>query len=199
MPPLSPPPLIPAPDTGITADLTHYLHILRIPADVRVVSLDFSDMGAYGTDWTIRRQKRDAGGRTPGRSQPSLASLFVDPRSTEPLPSVKEEGKSTGLGLGLGSESGVGLGLGLGQPTAAEAPRPAAASHQDDQGHVRIRRAIVEHSSDAALVLINLPPPPKTSWADPLSYFQLVEYLTTGLSRVVYVYGSGAEVLSHFI
>lgn len=151
-------------------ELTHYLQALRIKADVHVVGLDLQDLAEYGEDWTIRRKHAHP------PDQRRLAGAF---------------------GGGGGGDGGGG------QPHPAGPGRSSfstfgqlggGASHIDEGS--KIKRAIVMHSRDSALVLINLPPPPKSAWVNPMPYFRLVEALTDELQRVIFVYGSGAEVLS---
>lgn len=79
-------------------------------------------------------------------------------------------------------------------PSSSASGRLGGTSHIDEGS--KIQKAIVMHSRESALVLINLPPPPKSAWVDPMPYFRLVEALTGELQRVILVYGSGAEVLT---
>lgn len=155
-------------------ELTHYLLQLRIKAEVHVVGLDLQDIGGWAEDWTIRRKH----GQPP--DQRSLAGAFGGGGGGQPQPAVPERPQP--------------------QPTVPQSVSSASgqlgggASHIDEGS--KIKKAIVSHSRDSALVLINLPPPPKSAWVDPMPYFRLVEALTGELQRVILVYGSGAEVLS---
>ncbi len=151
-------------------ELGAYLQALRIKAEVHVLSLEVADMGAYGEDWTVRRARRGE----QNKGDRKLGDLFADPA----LDKTNGNNGSTRL------------------PSPVAQPMPASTAF--DEGS-KIRQAIVENSRESALVLLNLPPPPKSSWLEPESYFRLVEHLTEGLQRVVLVYGSGSECLSTHI
>lgn len=178
-------------------ELAAYLQALRIKAEVHVISLEVEEMGAYGADWTVRRERRGegaaagGGGRGEGGSGRKLRDMFLDPAM---------EGKKGTNGNSCSSSSNSSSTAPPPPPLPplphrAPAPAQGIARTTFDEGS-KIRQAILENSRDSALVLLNLPPPPKSSWLEPQSYFRLVEHLTGELSRVVLVYGSGAEVLS---
>jgi hypothetical protein len=172
-------------------ELAAYLQALRIKAEVKVISLEVEEMGAYGADWTVRRERRGegtaagGGGGGEGGSGRKLRDMFLDPAM---------DGKKDTNGSSSSSSSTLPPPL-PSLPHRAPAPAQGIARATFDEGS-KIQQAILENSRDSALVLLNLPPPPKSSWLEPLSYFRLVEHLTGELSRVVLVYGSGAEVLS---
>jgi len=173
-------------------ELATYLQALRIKAEVHVISLEVEEMGAYGTDWTVRRERRGegaaagGGGGGEGGSGRKLRDMFLDPAM---------EAKKDSNGSSSSSSSSTLPPPLPPLPRRAPVPAQGIARTTFDEGS-KIRQAILENSRDSALVLLNLPPPPKCSWLEPQSYFRLVEHLTGELSRVVLVYGSGAEVLS---
>eukprot|EP00770_Monocercomonoides_exilis_P000534 MONOS_531.1-p1 / transcript=MONOS_531.1 / gene=MONOS_531 / organism=Monocercomonoides_exilis_PA203 / gene_product=Cation-Chloride Cotransporter (CCC) Family Protein / transcript_product=Cation-Chloride Cotransporter (CCC) Family Protein / location=Mono_scaffold00008:194801-199576(-) / protein_length=1277 / sequence_SO=supercontig / SO=protein_coding / is_pseudo=false len=61
---------------------------------------------------------------------------------------------------------------------------------------VRLNQLILESSSNAALVLVNLPHFEKLSISE-LDYLEYVNAMTEGLSRTVLIRGSGEEVVTH--
>jgi hypothetical protein len=167
-------------------ELTHYLQALRIRAEVHVVGLDLQDMGEYGEDWTVRRRRNEK----VDQQRSALAGVFGEAQPA----GTAEASYATG---GATQQQPPPPPL---QPAPAPAPGPAAlggAAHIDEGS--KIQRAIVENSRDSALVLVNLPPPPKSAWVDPVPYFKLVEHLTGELPRVILVYGSGVECLTTYI
>lgn len=171
---------------------------VRIRAEVHVVSFAKADLEAFSTDWTVRRK------RTEGVTHRSLSDLFIDPTATPAAdaPTIIANGPpdlpamepahpnalfaSAAVPAVVKAAGGVNGTL----PTSPDA---------EFQRQIKIRHAILEHSRNAAMILINLPPPPKAAWSQPLNYFKLVESLTADLPRVVFVYGSGTEVLSQYI
>lgn len=219
-------------------------------------------MGAYGTDWTVRRKRTETftdarGGEGAGgdggvrRRRSSLHTMFepqsaadedtkppsADTHHREPslsvsfnipshhpppatqakhpagvasvtAPSHLTRGPTSSIEsiinqspgeAGTPSSTRSRGGVEEGPSAAAVAAAAATEKLNRERRHEKIRRAILEHSINSSLVLINLPPPPKGAWKDPESYFHLVEELTGELSRVVLVYGSGAEVLTQYI
>jgi len=139
----------------VKKDLSKYLQALRIPAEVHVVSLGAQHMGDYATDWTIRRRKSIEDSEDLKR--PRLQSIF---ESTETPASF-----TTTL-----------------PKFSPPPPLPSEINRQSSKGldsHLRIHRVIMEHSMQSCLVLLNLPPPPKSTVHDPVSYFHLVSCLST--------------------
>lgn len=156
------------------------MQAVRIKAEVHVVHFQMGDLEDFTTDWTVRRRRTEV----VTQKQQNLADMFEAPRQEPEAPAAPHTN-------GNGSQRGPIRPLHItAQPATGEA---------EYQRQVKIRQAIVEHSAEAAVVLVNLPPPPKTAWNHPLMYFKLVDCLTADLPRVVFVYGSGTEVLSQYI
>lgn len=156
-----------------------------------MVSLHAADMGDYLGDWTVRRERASV--RT---APPTASSLFGSGEG-------KDDEQVPGNDPASRGSTTTGVWGPAGAPGGEEGRRRRLRLRHMVSGglesHLRIRHAIVSRSRDAALVLLNLPPPPRSCWADPCSYFKLCDYLTNGLHRVLFVYGSGTEVLSPFI
>nr|XP_057910684.1 solute carrier family 12 member 5 isoform X4 [Doryrhamphus excisus] len=60
---------------------------------------------------------------------------------------------------------------------------------------LRLNEAIIKKSSEAKLVLLNMPGPPKNRTGDE-NYMEFLEVLTEGLNRVLLVRGGGREVIT---
>uniref|UniRef100_A0A8C6UQ50 Solute carrier family 12 member 5a n=1 Tax=Neogobius melanostomus TaxID=47308 RepID=A0A8C6UQ50_9GOBI len=85
-----------------------------------------------------------------------------------------------------------------------EAAKPPGAflSHHQNQFNVRrmhtalrLNEVVVKKSSEAKLVLLNMPGPPKNRTGDE-NYMEFLEVLTEGLNRVLLVRGGGREVIT---
>ena len=79
-------------------------------------------------------------------------------------------------------------------PTNLIVPQPDASWVTDASGPAALNRIIREKSSDAQLVIVNLPDPDSLVMANPAAYARYVEHIVRGLPRVVYVHGTGREV-----
>uniref|UniRef100_A0A3Q1EM63 SLC12A transporter C-terminal domain-containing protein n=1 Tax=Acanthochromis polyacanthus TaxID=80966 RepID=A0A3Q1EM63_9TELE len=60
---------------------------------------------------------------------------------------------------------------------------------------LRLNEVIIKKSSEAKLVLLNMPGPPKNRTGDE-NYMEFLEVLTEGLNRVLLVRGGGREVIT---
>ena len=60
---------------------------------------------------------------------------------------------------------------------------------------VRLNEQILEHSTDAQLIVLNLPKPPH-SRIGLGNYMEYMEVLTEGMPRVMLVRGTGQEVVT---
>ena len=63
----------------------------------------------------------------------------------------------------------------------------------------QIHEVIVKHSPNTSLVVVNLPDPPELSGAtmdELLEYMNYMEGVAENLPRVMYVHGSGQEIIN---
>lgn len=61
---------------------------------------------------------------------------------------------------------------------------------------IRLNHVIIENSPSSQLVLLNLPRPPKNRGAFQHNYMVYLDVLTENLQRVLFIGGSGKEVIS---
>ena len=88
------------------------------------------------------------------------------------------------------------------QVKSAKKTKPQGVTYQWDQIH----ELIVTHSPNTSLVIVNLPDPPELSehqelspaeqMAELLSYMNYMEGVAENLPRVLYVHGSGQEIIN---
>merc|ERR1712146_504495 len=169
----------------IKKELKAYLFRLRIEAEIHVINVN-QNLDQFKSDWTIRKRNR------------SYREVHDDDGLSKMENNYSREGSYAGFGSEYeGVEGDIEL---LNFSKAMLQTKERSDSERDKFSYSttennNLRACIMKHSKSADLVLLNLPPPPKISWREPSSYLKLVDFLTFGLPRVIFVYGSGVEAL----
>uniref|UniRef100_A0A8C6UIG0 Solute carrier family 12 member 5a n=1 Tax=Neogobius melanostomus TaxID=47308 RepID=A0A8C6UIG0_9GOBI len=199
-------------------DLTTFLYHLRIDAMVEVVEMQDSDISAYTYEKTLVMEQRSQMLKKINLTKTEREREVIDfspcvlpctgtahPRqhhSWQPCyprhPTHPEEVQSPGTQVQMTwTEKCDG--------EAAKPPgacTPEVLSHHQNQFNVRrmhtalrLNEVVVKKSSEAKLVLLNMPGPPKNRTGDE-NYMEFLEVLTEGLNRVLLVRGGGREVIT---
>ncbi|ESN90227.1 hypothetical protein HELRODRAFT_90889, partial [Helobdella robusta] len=182
----------------IQKDMEKFLYNLRIPAQVKVVEMPTNDISAYTYERTLMAEQRNAllekmnikrkddspehhpsldqqpplNGQQAQSDQQQHHNFADDNKSVDSLAGESNNKNMTSLD---GGNQNV-----LRMQTA-----------------IRLNQVIKEHSSEAKLVIVNLPGPPKDSSGEK-SYMDFLEVLIEGLDRVLMVRGGGKEVITIF-
>ncbi|XP_063683776.1 solute carrier family 12 member 6-like isoform X3 [Bolinopsis microptera] len=192
-------------------DLKNILYELRIDATVQVIEMSNKDISAYTYERTVnmaernkmmeymgltkRQKKRTLSFVVESAHTPGTSGIELDPALMEAEEVLNEMETATQQ-----HEAG-----------------PAIVEPEEEQDKLTVRRSqlktdqllamdtsvklnglVREHSSEAVLVLMNMPPP-VTPFVDSMTDQNYVEYLdvlTEGLNRVLLVRGSGTEVVT---
>ncbi|XP_073999201.1 solute carrier family 12 member kcc isoform X3 [Rhodnius prolixus] len=204
-------------------DLKTFLYHLRIEAEVEVVEMTDNDISAYTYERTLMMEQRNqmlkelrlnkkesmgmvqaivdqhhdmktatkvrfqepSNGKTPGNNKENLQNEGND-ETTKKCDTTQACNKSSPQNV---------------PPTVPITEKP---SITPDKGNVRrmhtavkLNEVIVHKSSEAQLVILNLPGPPRdTTFEREANYMEFLEVLTEGLERVLMVRGGGREVIT---
>ncbi|KAL5261668.1 hypothetical protein ACHWQZ_G007386 [Mnemiopsis leidyi] len=182
-------------------DLKRILYELRIEATVQVIEMSNKDISAYTYERTVNMAERNKMMEYMGltkRQKKRTLSFVVESAHTPGTSAVDtalEEVEEA-----LNDKEG-------GEEAEAEEEQEKLTVRRSqlktDQllamdTSVKLNGLVREHSSDAALVMMNMPPP-VTPYVDSITDQNYVEYLdvlTEGLNRVLLVRGSGTEVVT---
>uniref|UniRef100_A0A3Q3JDN8 Solute carrier family 12 member 5a n=1 Tax=Monopterus albus TaxID=43700 RepID=A0A3Q3JDN8_MONAL len=191
-------------------DLTTFLYHLRIEAMVEVVEMHDSDISAYTYEKTlvmeqrsqmlkqIKMSKNERGrevqlihDNTTPASPVTPATLLTPEAAQSPGEQVqmtwteKCDGEPDKL-PGPATPEGIKDIFNM-KPNQSNVRRMHTA--------LRLNEVIIKKSSEAKLVLLNMPGPPKNRSGDE-NYMEFLEVLTDGLNRVLLVRGGGREVIT---
>ncbi|CAF0969423.1 unnamed protein product [Adineta ricciae] len=172
-------------------DLEQYMYQLRIEAEVNVVEMEDQEISAYAYERTLKlaeRVKLLKGLKLPDKELQLQPQIFMESivNSQQRLTAPEESNDQYQYTF---------------TPNQLENLKNSitASSMRKMHSAVRLNQQIRERSSDAKLVLINLPSPPaKHSSLAAYSYMEYVDALTEGLDRLILMRGSGREVITIF-
>ncbi|CAH1779571.1 unnamed protein product [Owenia fusiformis] len=205
-------------------DLATFLYHLRIQAEVEVVEMTDSDISAYTYERTMVMEQRISMLKEMRLTKKDIAAepqRIVDQAHTKSdvkivLDPVPEEVQNPDPEKPLTTEEKISeANLYTFSPSSSGARQPSPSPVLGKSGSggnllevkpdkknvrrmhtaVRLNEVIVQKSHEAALVLINLPGPPKNV-AGNENYMEFLEVLTEGLDRVLMVRGGGREVIT---
>ncbi|BFZ13287.1 hypothetical protein BsWGS_16326 [Bradybaena similaris] len=170
----------------IKEDLQTYLYQLRIEGVVEVVELAGDDMSAYVYERTMKMEERTRMIRLMQKRVSHAVSRKILDREVQ---NVFENARSI-------PDLRVYKSIDGSSPIDQEATIEPT---QDDIRHmntaVRLNVQMKERSSDACLVIVNLPCVPESSRGR-ANYMSFLEVLTEGLNRLLLVRGTGREVIT---
>ncbi|XP_070568852.1 solute carrier family 12 member 4-like isoform X2 [Ptychodera flava] len=184
-------------------DLSSFFYHLRIDAKVVVVEMPDSDISAYTYERTIQMHERSEVLRqmkltkSQISNEPQVIFESCHPNDT------KSSGQQVTFVTGADEDESIET---LNQYTFSSLDGPirsrASKNVQVDPNSIRkmhtavkLNQVITEKSSEAQLVIMNLPGPPKAK-SGLHNYIQYLEMLTEGLEKVLLVRGTGKEVIT---
>ena len=154
--------------------LAQYLHDVRIEAEIHVVDISKADVAGFRNDWTLRETRYCEA--LVDDEKKDARSILMERSAPKP----QEERKRIDDVFGTADQR---------KPEVCK-ERFLAAQH--------LKSSIFQNSSQAQLVVLNLPVPSRHNWEYPTSYLDVIDDLTQDLKRVLLVHGCGAEALSKF-
>ncbi|CAF2599438.1 unnamed protein product [Rotaria sp. Silwood2] len=171
-------------------DLEQYMYQLRIEAEVDVVEMENQEISAYAYERTLKLAERVK----------LLKDLKLPDKELQLQPQILMESLLNSQRQQSIDESDDQYHYTF-TPNQLENLKKSVSESSMRKMHsaVRLNQKIRDRSSDAKLVLINLPSPPskQTSLAA-YSYMEYVDVLTEGLDRLLLMRGSGREVITIF-
>uniref|UniRef100_A0A8C6PA15 Solute carrier family 12 member 5a n=1 Tax=Nothobranchius furzeri TaxID=105023 RepID=A0A8C6PA15_NOTFU len=172
-------------------DLTTFLYHLRIDAMVEVVEMHDSDISAYTYEKTLVMEQRSQ-----MLKQINLTKNEREREVSTPL-TPGEEAQSPGEQIQRTWTEKY-----LNHLVLLSKMSTAVLSSLRNQSNVRrmhtalrLNEVILKKSSEAKLVLLNMPGAPRNRTGDE-NYMEFLEVLTEGLNRVLLVRGGGREVIT---
>uniref|UniRef100_A0A669CVC7 Solute carrier family 12 member 5 n=1 Tax=Oreochromis niloticus TaxID=8128 RepID=A0A669CVC7_ORENI len=192
-------------------DLTTFLYHLRIDAVVEVVEMHDSDISAYTYEKTLVMEQRSQMLKQINltKNEREREVQLIHDNTTPASPATP----ATPLTPGEGAQSpGEQVQMTWTEKCDGEPAKPPGAATPEgikdifnmkpNQFNVRrmhtalrLNEVIVKKSSEAKLVLLNMPGPPRNRTGDE-NYMEFLEVLTEGLNRVLLVRGGGREVIT---
>ena len=165
----------------VQRNLMEYMNQLRIQAEVVVIEMSSTDISELVSQRTLdmvtgRQLLEKANLQKPGMTMllrqsstsPGLSDIFKNLPDYDPDTIVGYKSETTAT-----------------KPEEIDAERMEHA--------IRLREKVMEHSSKAALVVMNLP---RAKGVLPTDFMEYVEVLTEGLDNVLLIRGSGQEVVT---
>eukprot|EP00731_Ephydatia_muelleri_P026278 Em0018g378a len=189
----------------IKKDLENFMYQLRLEAVVSVVELTDSDISAYTYERTLVMEQRNyflqrlnlnrkERSREMGLiRRPSVIPAHEEVMDTED-PSVQAIRMSE---LQTGETVTTPAEFPNHQELDTTLTKPMEGNVRRMNTSVKLNKMIKKTSTDAALVIVNLPSPPKNK-NDEKNYMEFLDVLTEGLPRVLLVRGGGREVITIF-
>uniref|UniRef100_A0A8C5AJQ6 Solute carrier family 12 member 5b n=1 Tax=Gadus morhua TaxID=8049 RepID=A0A8C5AJQ6_GADMO len=182
-------------------DLTTFLYHLRIDAMVEVVEMHDSDISAYTYEKTLVMEQRSQ-----ILKQINLSKNEREREVEQVLSLILNQNENGFSSLQMcvqmtWSEKSDGEPA---KPPGAATPegikdifnmKPNQSNVRRMHTALRLNEVILKKSSEAKLVLLNMPGPPKNRSGDE-NYMEFLEVLTEGLNRVLLVRGGGREVIT---
>jgi hypothetical protein len=189
-------------------DLEMFVYHLRISAEVQVVEMLDRDISAYTYERTLAMEQRSAMlnlmKKRPLSTRSDSFKIVVD---IGPATTSGDAKKSDNKPCGNGSNGRQGhfeKNLYTFTASAARKLKPDVAAVKVDDRNVRrmhtavrLNEVIRERSSEAKLIILNLPGPPKNETGEE-NYMEFLDVLTESLDRVLMVRGGGREVITIF-
>uniref|UniRef100_A0A671TGV9 Solute carrier family 12 member 5-like n=1 Tax=Sparus aurata TaxID=8175 RepID=A0A671TGV9_SPAAU len=192
-------------------DLTTFLYHLRIDAMVEVVEMHDSDISAYTYEKTLVMEQRSQMLKKINltKTEREREVQLIHDNTTPTSPATP----ATPLTPGEGAQSpGEQVQMTWTEKCDGEPAKPPGAATPEgikdifnmkpNQSNVRrmhtalrLNEVIIKKSSEAKLVLLNMPGPPRNRTGDE-NYMEFLEVLTDGLNRVLLVRGGGREVIT---
>uniref|UniRef100_A0AAQ5Y7W4 Solute carrier family 12 member 5a n=1 Tax=Amphiprion ocellaris TaxID=80972 RepID=A0AAQ5Y7W4_AMPOC len=192
-------------------DLTTFLYHLRIDAMVEVVEMHDSDISAYTYEKTLVMEQRSQMLKQINltKNEREREVQLIHDNTTPASPATP----ATPLTPGEAAQSpGEQVQMTWTEKCDGEPAKPPGAATPEgikdifnmkpNQFNVRrmhtalrLNEVIIKKSSEAKLVLLNMPGPPKNRTGDE-NYMEFLEVLTEGLNRVLLVRGGGREVIT---
>uniref|UniRef100_A0A7N5ZVS1 Solute carrier family 12 member 5a n=1 Tax=Anabas testudineus TaxID=64144 RepID=A0A7N5ZVS1_ANATE len=192
-------------------DLTTFLYHLRIDAMVEVVEMHDSDISAYTYEKTLVMEQRSQMLKQINltKNEREREVQLIHDNTTPASPATP----ATPLTPAEGAQSpGEQVQMTWTEKCDGEPAKPPGAATPEgikdifnmkpNQSNVRrmhtalrLNEVIMKKSSEAKLVLLNMPGPPKNRTGDE-NYMEFLEVLTEGLNRVLLVRGGGREVIT---
>uniref|UniRef100_A0A674MTB0 Solute carrier family 12 member 5a n=1 Tax=Takifugu rubripes TaxID=31033 RepID=A0A674MTB0_TAKRU len=192
-------------------DLTMFLYHLRIDAMVEVVEMHDGDISAYTYEKTLVMEQRSQMLKQINltKTEREREVQLIRDNTTPASPATP----ATPLTPGEGAQSpGEQVQMTWTEKCDGEPAKPPGAATPEgikdifnmkpNQSNVRrmhtalrLNEVILKKSSEAKLVLLNMPGPPKNRTGDE-NYMEFLEVLSEGLNRVLLVRGGGREVIT---
>jgi solute carrier family 12 (potassium/chloride transporter), member 4/6 len=165
--------------------LAEYLHDVRIEAEVHVVDISKSDVAGFRNDWTLRAQRYRGvqAAEEINHPKPCARSILLKRASVAVLADEHKTIAQVFDGQQVDPEPSPKV-------NKRRRERSLAAQH--------LKSSIYANSSEADLVVLNLPVPSQYNFEDPASYLEMIDDMTLGLRRILLVHGSGTEAVSKF-
>uniref|UniRef100_A0A673Y2L8 Solute carrier family 12 member 5-like n=1 Tax=Salmo trutta TaxID=8032 RepID=A0A673Y2L8_SALTR len=177
-------------------DLTTFLYHLRIDAEVEVVEMHDSDISAYTYEKTLVMEQRSQILKQINLTKTERereVQLIHD--STTPTSPVNPATLTQATEGGAQTPGSAQVQMTWTEKADGELAKPNQSNVRRMHTALRLNGVIVKKSSEAKLVLLNMPGPPKNRAGDE-NYMEFLEVLTEGLNRVLLVRGGGREVIT---
>lgn len=198
----------------IQQDLQTYLYELRLEGTVEVIEMATEDMGNYVVERTMKMKERTK--LLQGIGTVRKSSLIhplgkVTDLASRDTQEVLERARTSNSNLDRKNKHDVKVDLFSDEPTPIMSPKMGGEKSKGNsaeliskasqknlkhmQTAVRLNTMIKDRSSQANLVIINLPNVPYTTKGQ-ANYMSFMEELTNDLERVMLVRGTGREVIT---
>ncbi|XP_028392858.1 solute carrier family 12 member 6-like [Dendronephthya gigantea] len=177
-------------------DLKTFIYQLRIKADVEVIEMVDTDIEAYTYERTLVMEQRSKMLKkmrlTRKESRKEVQAIVETHHKTKPSNTPRPPDTPV-PSIQVHTSSSTDTSEKDGEKRKKEHPSKMNLQRMDNA--VKLNKLIQEKSSEAQLLLLNLPPPAKNESGD-YHYMEFVEVMTEGLKRVLLVKGSGHEVIT---
>jgi len=194
------------------ADLRKILYELRIQANVSVIEMSSQDISPYTYERTITMAERTKMMEQMGLSRRQVKRTFSYVAESAHKPGTSGERKNSVMQDIDDAQAALAEAGELEEEEEVAAPvskdLPTVRISQLNSGQilamdtsVKLNQLVKEHSSDAAMIMLNMPAPPTVGQGQEqatsdANYVEFLDVLTEGLGRVLLVRGSGMEVVT---
>uniref|UniRef100_A0A915LFW7 SLC12A transporter C-terminal domain-containing protein n=1 Tax=Meloidogyne javanica TaxID=6303 RepID=A0A915LFW7_MELJA len=177
-------------------DLERFLYHLRIEAQVNVMEIDSTEIEPYVYQRTMKMEER--------------VKMLKEMRKNEKITDIQATMDEAVLERKYSRVDGMGFKkpstTTIDPSTTTPSPERIIPNISDEQQQIpytvarmhtalKLNQYMRERSSNAQLLVVNLPGPPEVGQNDTY-YMEFIEALTEGLPRVLLVRGSGSEVVT---